>query len=69
MNMSSPIVLIESDEGFAVGCTALPGCWSKGGSEDEAISNIRSAIQEYLADVHAEYHEHELRNVDVQIPA
>ena len=36
-------------EGFAVSCPALPGCWSQGDSEEEALANIQDAIQEYLA--------------------
>ena len=55
MKTSYPIVLIESEEGFAVGCPALPGCWSQGNTEEEAVQNIESAIQEYLADVQAEF--------------
>jgi len=27
----------------------LPGCWSQGSTEEEAIQNIQDAIQEYLA--------------------
>ena len=27
----------------------LPGCWSQGATEPEAIANIQNAIQEYLA--------------------
>jgi predicted RNase H-like HicB family nuclease len=40
-----PVVLIQSEEGYAVGCRALPGCWSQGKTEDEALKNIRDAIQ------------------------
>ena len=38
----------DSEEGYSVSCPALPGCWSQGASEAEALENIRSAIQEYL---------------------
>lgn len=27
---------------------SLPGCWSQGATEAEALENIKSAIQEYL---------------------
>ena len=42
------VVLHESDEGFAVSCPGLPGCWSQGATEAEAMENISSAIEEYL---------------------
>ena len=46
--MKYEVVLIESDEGFAVHCPALPACWSQGATPEEAIENIRAAISEYL---------------------
>ena len=46
--MNYRVVLIESDEGFAVGCPALPGCWSQGATREEALENIRDAIREVL---------------------
>ena len=50
--MKYKIELIKSEEGFAVSCPELPGCWSQGATEEEAIQNIKSAISEYLV---AEY--------------
>jgi predicted RNase H-like HicB family nuclease len=47
-SMRYRVVLHESEEGFAVGCPGLPGCWSQGATEAEALDNIRSAIEEYL---------------------
>jgi predicted RNase H-like HicB family nuclease len=46
--MKYPVILIPSDEGFAVGCPSLPGCWSQGTTEAEALANIREAIQLWL---------------------
>jgi predicted RNase H-like HicB family nuclease len=46
--MTYRVVLIPSDEGFAVSCPGLPGCWSQGTTEEEALENIRDAIREYL---------------------
>ncbi|HEY2830022.1 MAG TPA: type II toxin-antitoxin system HicB family antitoxin [Thermoanaerobaculia bacterium] len=43
------VVLYPSEEGYAVGCPGLPGCWSQGATEEEALENIRSAISEYVA--------------------
>jgi predicted RNase H-like HicB family nuclease len=48
VSMQYRVVLHESDEGFAINCPELPGCWSQGATESEALENIRSAIDEYL---------------------
>lgn len=47
--MEYRVVLIESDECFAVSCPALRGCHSQGATREEAIENIREAIREWLA--------------------
>ena len=46
--MKYKVTLVESEEGVAVWCDDLPGCVSQGGTKDEALGNIRIAIQEYL---------------------
>ena len=46
--MKFKIALFPSEEGFAVSVPSLPGCWSQGETEEEALANIASAIQEYL---------------------
>lgn len=46
--MRYKIVLIQSEEGYSVSCPALPGCWSQGQTEREALENIQEAIREYL---------------------
>ena len=46
--MKYQVILIPSDEGFAVSCPALPGCWSQGETQAEALTNIREAIQLWL---------------------
>jgi predicted RNase H-like HicB family nuclease len=43
------IALLRSDEGYSVSVPGLPGCWSQGATEQEAVQNIRVAIQEYMA--------------------
>jgi predicted RNase H-like HicB family nuclease len=48
--MKYEIKLLRSEEGYAVWCPALPGCWSQGTTEREAMDNIKDAIAEYLAD-------------------
>ena len=49
--MNYKVLLHESDEGFSVSCPGLPGCWSQGETEEEALENIQVAIREYLAAV------------------
>ena len=47
--MKYRVMLIESGQGFAVCCPAMPGCWSQGRTEAEALENIQDAIRDYLA--------------------
>ena len=46
--MTYTVVIEESDEGFAASVPGLPGCHSQGGTEAEAVANIKEAIREYL---------------------
>lgn len=43
------VTLERTEEGYAVSVPGLPGCWSEGATEPEALANVREAIQEYLA--------------------
>ncbi len=52
--MDYRIVIIESEEGFAVSCPALRGCHSQGTTREEALENIRTAIREWLEAEEAE---------------
>jgi predicted RNase H-like HicB family nuclease len=40
----------ESDGGYVVSVPALPGCVSQGDNRDEALANIREAIELYVED-------------------
>ena len=46
--MKYKVALIEDEDGFAVSVPGLPGCWSQGKTENEALENIEAAIREYL---------------------
>ena len=61
------VLLRESKEGFAVSCPGLPGCWSQGATEAEALENIRSAIQEYLEAVYDSLKSERVREVEVAV--
>jgi predicted RNase H-like HicB family nuclease len=47
--MKYKIALRKTDEGYSVSVPGLPGCWSQGSTEEEAVQNIQDAIREYLA--------------------
>ena len=42
------VALVESEEGFAVSCPALPGCHSQGKTRNAALTGIKDAIREWL---------------------
>jgi predicted RNase H-like HicB family nuclease len=65
--MKYKIVLNKTDEGYSVSCPGLPGCWSQGKTEAEAIDNIKDAIQEYLAAVYASVKDSNVREVEIAI--
>ena len=47
--MKYKIALTHSEEGVSVSVPGLPGCWSQGATETEAMANIREAIVDYLS--------------------
>jgi predicted RNase H-like HicB family nuclease len=61
------VVLHPSEEGFAVSCPSLPGCWSQGANEQESLDNIQDAIREYLAAVRESANERLVREVEVTV--
>jgi uncharacterized protein (DUF885 family) len=48
-------------------CPALPGCWSQGETEQEAMQNIRDAIEDYLAAVNESVRGSDVREVEVSV--
>ncbi len=61
------IAVHQSEEGFAVSVPGLPGCWSQGDTDVEAVENIKVAIREYLAVVEAQLHGEEIREIEVAV--
>jgi predicted RNase H-like HicB family nuclease len=49
--MKYKVNLQETSEGYAVWVPGLPGCWSQGKTEKEALENIKDALQSYLETV------------------
>jgi len=46
--MNYRIRLVETDEGWSVSCSDLPGCHSQGSTRQEALEAIRAAISDWL---------------------
>ena len=65
--MKYKIVLEKSDEGYSVSCPGLPGCWSQGETEIEALENIKDAIQEYLLAINESIKSSDVREVDIAV--
>jgi len=63
--MKYKIAIHRSDEGISVSVPALPGCWSEGDTEEEALANIQDAIREYLAVLEERCEGAELREIEV----
>jgi predicted RNase H-like HicB family nuclease len=65
--MKYKVVLQQSEEGFSVSVPGLPGCWSQGGTEAEALDNVRDAIKEYLSVVSELTAGGDVREVEVTV--
>ncbi len=63
--MKYKVNLKRTNEGYAVWVPGLPGCWSQGQTEEEALQNIKDAIQSYLATVEELIRDKESRYVEV----
>jgi predicted RNase H-like HicB family nuclease len=65
--MNYKVVLQKSEEGYSVSCPGLPGCWSQGETEEEALDNIQDAIREYLSVVSELVKDADVREVEVAV--
>ena len=63
--MKYRIALHKSVEGFSVSVPGLPGCWSQGETEQEALENVREAIREYLSVVDDQLRGEETREIEI----
>ena len=65
--MKYKIALYKSDEGYSVSVPGLPGCWSQGATEAEALDSIKDAIREYLMVVDDNLKDADVREVEVGV--
>ncbi len=65
--MKYKVKIERTDEGYAIWCPGLPGCWSQGRTEEEALENIKDAIETYLATVEELTRDKETRQVEVPV--
>jgi predicted RNase H-like HicB family nuclease len=63
--MKYTVVFHRTKEGISVSVPGLPGCWSEGDTEPEALENIRDAIREYLAAVREFNRDQETHEIEV----
>lgn len=63
--MRYKVNLKKTEEGYSVWVPGLPGCWSQGKTEDEALENIKDAIESYLETVDKLTKNKESRYVEV----
>jgi len=61
------VVPHHTEEGVSVSVPGLPGCWSEGFTETEALANIQDAIQEYLAALQDQMQGADVREVEVTV--
>jgi len=67
VTMRYKVLLHRTDEGISVSVPGLPGCWSEGDTEEEALENIRDAIREYVAALEDQTRSQDVREVEVTI--
>ena len=67
MTMKYKVALQVTEEGVSVSVPGLPGCWSQGQDEAEALRNIKDAIQDYLAIVEKQLDGAEFREIEVAV--
>ena len=65
--MTYKVALYPTEEGFSVSVPGLPGCWSQGETEEEALRNIEDAIRDYLVVASELARDAQAREVEVSV--
>ena len=63
--MKYKVSINKTEEGYAVWVPGLPGCWSQGQTEEEALENVKDSIETYLATVEELSKDKESRYVEI----
>ncbi len=63
--MKYKVIINKSEEGYSVSCPSLSGCWSQGDTEQEAMENIRDAIQAYLTAILESVQGQDVREIEI----
>ena len=63
--MKYRVNLKKTEEGYSIWVPGLPGCWSQGKSEAEALENVKDAISAYLETVDKITTDKETRYVEI----
>jgi predicted RNase H-like HicB family nuclease len=65
--MKYKVAIYRAEEGISISVPALPGCWSEGDTEEEALANIQDAIRDYLAALEERLQDVETREIELQV--
>ena len=65
--MKYKVKLERSEEGVAASVPGLPGCWSQGETEEEAMKNIEDAIREYLDVIAEQLEGADVREIEIAV--
>ncbi|MEW5946918.1 MAG: type II toxin-antitoxin system HicB family antitoxin [bacterium] len=63
--MKFSVVINESEHGYDAHCPTLKGCHSQGDTLEEAIANIKDAIEQYLAALKKIHRDKKIYEVEV----
>jgi len=64
--MQYKVSLNKSREGYSVWVPGLPGCWSQGSNEEEALENIKDALKGYLETANELVKDSESRLIEIE---
>jgi predicted RNase H-like HicB family nuclease len=65
--MKYPVVINRTEYGYDAHCPILPGCHSQGDTLEEAMENIKDAIQTYLRMIAEETKNSPVYQIEVSI--